>query len=187
MSKISIGFGVALIALGVGFYLDSSQPTALIPAGFGLLIGLFGALEALESPRRMLQHIGGTFGAIGAVAGLSMGISAWWKLEAGVSMPAPTIAKLSMGALCILSLALRKPPWSGWLQFSKFMAWVTAPLRWFVTFLLLSMIYWLMLPFWALFMNGKDPLRKKLDANADSYFEPYKDREPTLESLSHAS
>jgi membrane-bound ClpP family serine protease len=61
MTKITIGFGVLLIAIaGWGFMATGSEhPTALIPAGFGLVFVLFGVLSNSSDPKkRMLwMHI----------------------------------------------------------------------------------------------------------------------------------
>jgi hypothetical protein len=61
MAKLTIGFGVLLIALGVfGYvYTGSAHPTALIPAGIGLFFVLFGVMANTEnSKKRMLwMHI----------------------------------------------------------------------------------------------------------------------------------
>ena len=46
MAKVTILFAVLLIALGLAGYLGtgSIHPTALIPAWFGLALGIFGSL-----------------------------------------------------------------------------------------------------------------------------------------------
>ena len=56
MWKISIGFGALLVALGVGFHVgtDSDSLTSLIPALFGGVIILSGALSMKESIRQSL-------------------------------------------------------------------------------------------------------------------------------------
>ncbi len=185
MGKISIGFGVALIALGVGVYTQASSPTALIPAGFGLLIAVFGLLETLKVKAELQHRLTSTFALIGMGGGLFMGIRGWLRLAEGASKLAVG-SQLALGGLCLVLLCVRGPMRS-WLGFSKLLAFLTKPLRVFVTFMVLTLMYFLMLPFWALFMNRSDPLRKKLDPAAESYFEPCKEREPTLESLSHAS
>jgi len=61
MARLTIGFGILLILLGVlGFvFTGSAHPTALIPCGIGLLFVLFGAMANTDnSKRRMLwMHI----------------------------------------------------------------------------------------------------------------------------------
>jgi fucose 4-O-acetylase-like acetyltransferase len=69
MAKTTIIFAVLLIVLGVGAYLYTGHqyPTALIPAAFGLVMGLFGvlAMSPSESRRKLFMHINVTLGAIG--------------------------------------------------------------------------------------------------------------------------
>jgi hypothetical protein len=61
MAKLTIGFGILLILLGVfGFVATgSAHPTALIPVGIGILFVLFGIMANTEnSKKRMLwMHI----------------------------------------------------------------------------------------------------------------------------------
>src|ERR1700735_5880668 len=61
MAKLTIGFGILLILLGIfGFVgTGSAHPTALIPTGIGVLFVLFGFMATTEdSKKRMLwMHI----------------------------------------------------------------------------------------------------------------------------------
>ena len=74
MAKLTIGFGVVLILLGAwGFVGTGSQhPTALIPAYFGAVIALSGALAITENAkRRMLwMHVAVTVGLLGFIGAL---------------------------------------------------------------------------------------------------------------------
>ena len=57
MAKLTIGFGVLLILLGITGYVTtgSAHPTALIPAGIGIFFILFGVMANNEdSKKRML-------------------------------------------------------------------------------------------------------------------------------------
>jgi len=69
MAKIIILFGVLLIILGLaGFFgTGSAHPTALIPAWFGLALGIGGflALSPSESRRKIFMHINVTVGLLG--------------------------------------------------------------------------------------------------------------------------
>jgi hypothetical protein len=53
VGKITIGFGLALIALGVGTVLATFQPTAAIPAGFGLVLAVLGYVAIQNEKARM--------------------------------------------------------------------------------------------------------------------------------------
>jgi hypothetical protein len=69
MAKLTIGFGVVLILLGAWGFIGtgSTHPTALIPAYFGLVLGIAGALAITENAkRRMLwMHVAVTVGLLG--------------------------------------------------------------------------------------------------------------------------
>lgn len=69
MAKTTIVFAVLLIILGLAgfFYTGSHYPTALIPAAFGLVMGVFGflAMSPSESRRKLFMHVNVTLGAIG--------------------------------------------------------------------------------------------------------------------------
>ena len=61
MAKLTIGFGILLILLGISGYLytGSAYPTSLIPAGIGIFFVLFGVMANTDdSKKRMLwMHI----------------------------------------------------------------------------------------------------------------------------------
>lgn len=69
MAKVTLGFAALLIVLGlVSFFGTGSQhPTALIPAWFGLALGIFGflAISPKEARRRLFMHINVTIGVLG--------------------------------------------------------------------------------------------------------------------------
>jgi len=71
LAKLTIGFGVLLVILGVaGFVLTgSAHPTALIPCWFGLALVVCGALASTPNPkRRMLwMHVAVTLALMGWV------------------------------------------------------------------------------------------------------------------------
>jgi hypothetical protein len=53
VGKITIGFGLVLIALGIGAVLLTRQPTAAIPAGFGLVLTALGYVAIQNEKARM--------------------------------------------------------------------------------------------------------------------------------------
>jgi hypothetical protein len=69
MAKTTIIYAILLIVLGVGAYLYTGHqyPTSLIPAAFGLVMGLFGflAMSPSESRRKLFMHINVTLATIG--------------------------------------------------------------------------------------------------------------------------
>jgi hypothetical protein len=69
MAKITLLFAVLLIVLGLAGYFGtgSQHPTALIPAWFGVAMGLFGflAMSPSEARRKLFMHINVTIGLLG--------------------------------------------------------------------------------------------------------------------------
>jgi uncharacterized membrane protein YqjE len=61
MAKLTIGFGILLVLLGIVGFVEtgSSHPTALIPVGIGVLFMLFGVMaNSADTKKRMLwMHI----------------------------------------------------------------------------------------------------------------------------------
>lgn len=98
MSKISLGFGVILILLGLGFYVGtgSTAMTALIPAFLGCGIAVSGALAMKPSLRPIFAHLALVLGALGVLAGIGMGAKT--GLQKGLTSSA--IEQLLMGVIC---------------------------------------------------------------------------------------
>ena len=71
MARTTIIFAAALIILGVGVFIvtGSHAPTALIPAWFGIALGILGLLaNTPNTQRRMLfMHIAVTIGLLGFI------------------------------------------------------------------------------------------------------------------------
>lgn len=188
MGRITIGSGLALIGLAVGFYFasESRSFTALIPAIFGGAMAILAVVAGVspEGRGRKLMTASAAFAGIGIVAGLFMGLRGAWKLG-GVNLA--IAEQLAMAGLCIAAFLADKELWAGWKRFGDIVKYVTTPIRIVVVFVFMSLIYWLLLPFWAVFFKFKDPLRMKLDPSAQSYYEPYKKRDATLEALTYSS
>lgn len=70
MASITMIFGFLLIALGVGTYVASEKAsaTALIPAGFGLLLLICGFLARNDNLRKHAMHAASTVGLVGFIA-----------------------------------------------------------------------------------------------------------------------
>ena len=76
MAKITLWFGLGLMALGIVGYIGSGAEsfTALIPAVLGLVLAVLGIVGAQESRRMMAMHIAvlvAVIGIIGSVGGLT--------------------------------------------------------------------------------------------------------------------
>ena len=112
VAKITIFFSVLLIVLGLAGFLStgSAHPTALIPAWFGLALGIGGflAISPSESRRKLLMHINVTVGLAGLIGAIfsalhsyiharSLGLDLDWKALA---------AQLAMAGLLLIYVFL---------------------------------------------------------------------------------
>jgi len=108
MAKVTLVFAALLIVLGlVGFLGTGSQhPTALIPAGFGLLLGIFGvlAISPDEKRRKLFMHINVTVGLLGFLGALGEALRGYGAARsAGVEPDHIAIAaKLTMAVLMFI-------------------------------------------------------------------------------------
>jgi fucose 4-O-acetylase-like acetyltransferase len=106
MAKLTMVFGVLLIAVAAwGFVATgSTYPTALIPAGFGLVFMLFGALASSnDAKKRMLwMHISVTVALLLFLALIKSDFQVF-ELARGANLPHP-VAIEEKAAASLLSL-----------------------------------------------------------------------------------
>ncbi len=109
MAPVAMGFGVWLIVLGVVGYVasDRASPTALIPAGFGLVMLLLGVLARKEHWRKHAMHLAAALGLVGLVATAS-GLRKLVTLLTGgdVERPAAVISQSIMAVTCAVFVGL---------------------------------------------------------------------------------
>ena len=110
MAKLTIAFGILLILLGAGaFIILGHHPHTLIPAVFGLLLAIFGALaNTPDSKRRMLfMHIAVTVGLLGFL-GTIPGIIGIFRIWSGHVVARPDAARVQalMGTICLIFVLL---------------------------------------------------------------------------------
>jgi hypothetical protein len=69
MGRIAIGFGLALVAVGLAGYFGTGTKslTALIPAGLGLALIALGALASRDRLRMHVMHAAALLGLLGLV------------------------------------------------------------------------------------------------------------------------
>ena len=112
MAKTTLFFAAVLIVLGLAVFVatGSHAPTALIPAFFGVVLGVFGLLANTEdSKRRMLfMHIAVSIGLIGF---LFPGIRAMGDVikllqNQTVLRPIAMWEELAMSILCLIFVLL---------------------------------------------------------------------------------
>jgi len=111
MYKITILFGVLLIATGLGGYFGtgSEQPTALIPAGIGIVLLICGVLAANENRRMMAMHIAVLFGLLGAIGVIPVLFKENQPQAALISKLVTLVLCLVFVGLCVQSfIAARK-------------------------------------------------------------------------------
>ncbi len=111
MFKATVGFGIALIVLGLGGYLGTgrSSVTALIPAFFGLCLVIAGwvASRGGAKVRMHTMHVAAVLGLIGVVAPAVQALPKLGKLFAGeAERPVAIITQLIMAVLCAVFLVL---------------------------------------------------------------------------------
>jgi hypothetical protein len=111
MAKVTILFGLVLIVLGIVGYVGtgSQHPTALIPAYFGIVLGILGALARTENAKRRMQmmHIAVTIGLLGFL-GTAKSIWDYYQMERGGSFPFPAAveAKATMSVILLFYVLL---------------------------------------------------------------------------------
>lgn len=98
MAKITIGFAVALIVVGIVGYVPSGQKTALIPAIAGVVIGTCGAIALNPAARKHAMHAAVMVGMLGflASAGRLVGALMSGNLPSGLGL-------FSLGAMALLT------------------------------------------------------------------------------------
>jgi hypothetical protein len=109
MANTTIGFGVVFLVLGiVGHVATGSQhPTALIPAGLGLVLVILGLLAKKPKLRMHAMH-GAALVALLGFAGSVSGIGQVARMLSGeaIARPPAAIARSIMAVLCLAFLAL---------------------------------------------------------------------------------
>jgi hypothetical protein len=112
MAKVTLVFALLLVLLGlVGFVGTGSQHyTALIPAWFGLALGVFGflAISPSEGRRKLFMHINVTIGLLGFLGGASEAIRGYLAATSkGVAPDMIALAsKLTMTGLLLVYVIL---------------------------------------------------------------------------------
>jgi hypothetical protein len=110
MAKITIVFGILLIALGgSAYFVVGHYWHVFIPAIFGLLLVLFGLLANTPDPKRrmLFMHIAVMVGLLGFL-GTIPGIIGFFQLLAGHPVVRPDAARIQaiMGAICLVFVLL---------------------------------------------------------------------------------
>ncbi|MCO6438301.1 MAG: hypothetical protein J5J06_14495 [Phycisphaerae bacterium] len=125
----------------------------------------------------------GGFGAIGLILWVVPGvrIEGWGALAwAGRSGQLVALALWSLGiVLCVLGNAapgVAKPIYVVWMSAAVGIGIVMSTV-------LLTLMFFALLPIFALIVRRSDPMRRRLEPGRASYWESYPSREPTLERM----
>ncbi len=104
MPIVTIVTGVLLIVLGVGGYVMTEAPTSLIPAGFGVLLAVFGAVASRERYRMHAMHGAVLVGLLGLIGALVRVIPA--AVSGEIALPRAFAMQVAMGVICAAYVAL---------------------------------------------------------------------------------
>ena len=118
MPGVAVGFGISLLALGIGVYLASgrSSLTALIPAFFGLALVVLGLVAKRPSATKHAMHAAaviallGFLGSVDGIVGLAQMI-AGATLELPLAVAAKGVMAVDLAAflwLCVKSFRLAR-------------------------------------------------------------------------------
>jgi hypothetical protein len=109
MWKVTIGFGLALILVGLVGYIgtETTSLTALIPAAFGFVLIALGIMARNEKLRKHAMHgaaVIGLLGFFGSASGIMQAL-AMLRGET-VERPEAAIARTVMALICLAFVAL---------------------------------------------------------------------------------
>jgi uncharacterized membrane protein HdeD (DUF308 family) len=109
MAKVTIGFGIVLVLVGVISYLmtQGTSLTALIPSAFGILLIILGAMALNEKFRKHAMHGAAVVGLVGFL-GSASGLATLFSMMSGttVEQPAAAIVRSVMALVCASFVAL---------------------------------------------------------------------------------
>jgi hypothetical protein len=110
VAKLTIIFGILLILLGVGGYVGTGMesPTALIPAGVGIVLAALGAVAQAKPTLRMhIMHAAVLVGILG-FAGTFPGVIKLIKWAGGTepARPAAVVVQSIMAVMMVAYVAL---------------------------------------------------------------------------------
>ena len=95
MPRISIGFGLALIIVGIAGFMPHHAPTALIPAYLGLVLILCGIIGMKPSLRMHAMHGAVTLALLGFLAAAG---------RLAVSLSKPQIDSVAASCLSLMAV-----------------------------------------------------------------------------------
>lgn len=112
MAKLTMAFGAVLALLGVGVYLSVGEraPTSLIPAVFGVLLLVLGALANTENvkQRKITMHIAVVIGLLGFVFPFARSLPRLIEAAKGQTILRPLAVEeqMAMAIVCLVYTVL---------------------------------------------------------------------------------
>ena len=112
MAKLTLVLAVLLVGLGLAGYVGtgSVHPTALIPAWFGLALGICGflAISPSEKRRKLFMHINVTIALLGFIGGTVEAIRGYVHAHAAGMEPdqIALASKVTMAGLLLIYVIL---------------------------------------------------------------------------------
>jgi hypothetical protein len=105
---VTVVCGLVLVGVGLWGYLDTSAPTALIPAGIGAVLVVLGLLALKESLLKHAMHAAAAVGLLSFVVTAVMGLPKLVKLLSGgeVARPKAVISQSITAGVCAVFVAL---------------------------------------------------------------------------------
>ena len=113
MAKLAIGFGIALIVVGIAGFVPNHAPTALIPAYLGIVIAISGGIALNPEYRMHAMHLAVLFACLGFLAaGIRLVVSLKKPVVDNVAVGSQGMTTVLCGvfvALCVRSfIAVRR-------------------------------------------------------------------------------
>jgi len=107
MAKVTIGFGAALVVLGIVGYLGSgaASPTALIPAFVGLILAALGAAARQRDRHALMMHVAVVVALLGFL-GSAMGLASLPDLLTGADLERPWAVGVQSAMALLLAVYL---------------------------------------------------------------------------------
>ena len=108
MAAITLVCGIVLIAIGVaGYFMQEAQPpspTALIPAGVGIVFLVLGLLAYKDNLRKHAMHLAAALGLVGFAAALARLLPKVFRGELTLSLA--TVCLALMAIICAVFVGL---------------------------------------------------------------------------------
>ena len=106
MARVTLVVGFVLIGLGLVGYVSSEPraPTALIPAGFGVVLLLLGLLAFQEKMRKHAMHVAAMIGLLGFLGAGIMAVRA--ALSGEIERPIAVKMQVLMALTCAVFVGL---------------------------------------------------------------------------------